>query len=424
MTSRALRFGVVIRDSLVEERVLTGPVTFGQSLRCTLSVPVDGVPREHALITVDQGRYLLHVPAGMEGRLGRSGAEAITMLGGEARTIPIERGTRGKLRLGDATILFQEVAAAPPTPRPQLPASVRGTLADRVDGRLAAIIGISLLAHVGIAVWAWMGDVDQGDLLAPREVAAYHQDTIDVTLPDLTPKPPEQAPGVASPLPQQVPHPFAPPHHIAVVHPPPVPGHDDATRLAAILTSSETGPTGPAGMSHRQPGADLSQQLDDARTRKITIGDDGHTSRFDDQARLGTDPGPDLETHGPTFTQLPQHRQETTHPRFQIGPIHADDPTTLTPDAVLAKIQSLYLPGLQHCYTLGLRGDSTLAGKVAIGFTVSDTGKVIDPEASGVGGGVDTCIQKQMSGWRFAIPRVHGEAADASFHVSLALQPD
>src|SRR5688572_5465236 len=107
---RSLRVGILINDQLVEERLFDGatPVTFGQSLRCALSVPVDGVPREHVLFTCEQGRFVLH----------------------ETSRMQVERTDgRGRITIGDATLLFQEVMTPPPAPRPQLPASIRGTLA-------------------------------------------------------------------------------------------------------------------------------------------------------------------------------------------------------------------------------------------------------------------------------------------------------
>src|SRR5262245_19366647 len=114
----SLRVGILLGDQLVEERIFHGatPITFGQSLKCQLSVPVDGVPREHVLFTREQGRFELH----------------------PTRSMQVTRaGKRGKLVLGDATILFQEITTPPPAPRPQLPASIRGSLADRIDRRLA-----------------------------------------------------------------------------------------------------------------------------------------------------------------------------------------------------------------------------------------------------------------------------------------------
>ena len=54
--------------------------------------------------------------------------------------------------------------------------------------------------------------------------------------------------------------------------------------MASILTGDD-GPHGFGGMNHRQPGADLARQMDDAANRVVTIGDNGHTSRVDDRAR-------------------------------------------------------------------------------------------------------------------------------------------
>jgi hypothetical protein len=47
--------------------------------------------------------------------------------------LPMSDAARGKIILGDMTILFQFVIAPPLQPRPQLPQSVRGRLLDRID---------------------------------------------------------------------------------------------------------------------------------------------------------------------------------------------------------------------------------------------------------------------------------------------------
>src|SRR5262247_3895275 len=91
---RALRVGVVLADQLVEERIFPAgsAITFGQSLRCALSVPVEGVPREHVLFSYEDGHFALHAPGAMHVRTG-------------------EGQRRGKLTIGDATILFQEIVS-------------------------------------------------------------------------------------------------------------------------------------------------------------------------------------------------------------------------------------------------------------------------------------------------------------------------
>ena len=91
---------------------------------------------------------------------------------------------------------------------------------------------------------------------------------------------------------------------------------------------------------------------------------------------------------------------------------------------VLDRINTVYMAGLKRCYRLGLAEDANLNGRVAITFTVDERGKVIDEDATGVSSLVDGCISKLMINWRFPIPKdKDGSPTDASFAVSLALQP-
>src|SRR4051812_12885612 len=163
MTPRALRVGILLGNNLVEERVFRDgqPITFGQSLRCSLSVPGDGIPHEHVLFARDNGRYVLRPLPRMNGKVAH-GDTITTELAGD---LVLAAGARGKLVAGDAPILFQELAAPPLAPRPVLPASIRGSLGDRIDKRLAAIIGASVVAHLAIAAFAWLDDVDTHSML-------------------------------------------------------------------------------------------------------------------------------------------------------------------------------------------------------------------------------------------------------------------
>lgn len=402
---RSLRIGVLINGQLVEERLFSGagPITFGQSLRCALSVPVDGVPFEHTLFTREGQHFTLH----------------------ETSRMDVKRaGGRGRIALGDVTILFQEVATPPPAPRPQLPAAIRGSFADRIDRRLALFVGGSLLVHIGIAVWAWTNDVPNATLGMPPVAQAFHEEIIDITLPDeppahttsTEPGRPAVAPPVSS---HQTSRPIVRPTNVQ--HPT---SGDDARRLASILAGDTESETGRGGMHGRQPGVDLGKQMEDARNHTIAIGDGTHTSRTDDREDVGT-VDHSIVTDDPTLTRAPDHHDEPRLPgRVVIGPVKPDDSTSLTPAVVLERINTLYMAGLQRCYKDGLRLDATLSGRVAISFTVDDRGLVSDPNASGVSPGVDTCVQSQMAKWRFPVPKdKDGAATDASFAVSLALQP-
>jgi hypothetical protein len=413
---RSVRVGIVISGQLVEERVLDAatPVTFGQSLRCALSVPLDGLPREHVLFARDQGRLLLRVPTGMTGRISRGDARVDVTPG----DIALERGVRGKLEIGDATILFQDIARPAPTPRMALPPSLRQTFVDRVDRRLALFVGGSLALHIGLGVYAWTHDVEQRSFGTPTVATTYQQDVIDILVPDPVTPPTTTEPGVATPAPAHTPHRIVEPTRITTRPSQPI----DSQRLASILTGGD-GEVGKAGMNPRQPGADLDKQIDDARDAHATIGDGTHTSRANDDASVITRDGP--ITHvDPTLTHVPDTHRDDLYIRINPGDVKPETSTTLTAATVLDRITTVYMAGLQRCYRLGLATDSKLAGRVRVSFTVDERGKVIDPDATGLSSEVDGCISRQMQNWRFPIPKDgDGDATDASFTVSLALQP-
>ena len=79
---------------------------------------------------------------------------------------------------------------------------------------------------------------------------------------------------------------------------------------------------------------------------------------------------------------------------------------------MLDKINGLYMSGLQRCYRKGLVGDATLAGSVPIASPSTDAGVVDESGATGVSAEVDACICRQMTSWRFAIPKDKDGDAD------------
>jgi hypothetical protein len=421
LTNRALRVGVILGGNLVEERLFRlssqTPITIGQSLRCTLSVPADGVPLEHVLFGIDQGRFVLRITDHMTGRVGTGEI-------GELRgNLPIERGTRGKLQLGDATILFQEVAAPPIVARPQLPASVRGTLADRVDRRLALIVAGSVMLHLGIAGWAWMQDIAK-DRPVDHEVAAYdppQYDILDITAPDIIAPSDNGTPGVATPA-----HPAVQTPGTSIKRPTDLPDPGDVDRWAQVLTGNLPGKDGQNEIGNRLPASDLDRQIRHItdNDQNIRPGSSNRTTR-DGDPRIGNGPnGPQIGD--PTLDQIAKQEGD---PKVRITPIPqppGDPKPTLTINMVLARIQNQYMAGLQRCYVKhGLSIDSTMVAKVTVSFVVDDKGVSTENSAHGANAEVDRCIADQMGGWRFPVPKdADGDPTDAPFKLKLALQPN
>lgn len=278
---------------------------------------------------------------------------------------------------------------------------IRDRLIDRIDRRLAVILTGSLAVHIAVAGFAWAHDIeltpDRPALAIPRDY-----DIIDISLPDPTPTPVDHGTGTGTPA-------GAKAKSRSIVQPVlPVNGQS----LAGLLTTNDETRAAPK----------LALPSIDAQAHPM-IGNGTHTSRVDDETHAAMLPAPTL-TDDPTLTHVePEHHD---HPPGRVipGTVKPEQSTTLTPAAVLDIIQSTYLAGLQRCYRLGLAQDATLSGRVSISFTVDERGQVVDPDADGLSSQVDSCISTQMSRWRFPVPKDKtGGATDASFSVSLALQP-
>jgi hypothetical protein len=439
---RILRIGILLGGKIVEERLIRerAPVTIGQSMRNTFSIPVEGLPLEFTLFAIDDGRYSLRFLPRMDGRLSDSSSQVATLEALKSRAvhhgdyfqIPLSETARGKLSLGDLTILFQFVTEPPRQPKPMLPASVRGTFADRFDPRLSVIMGTSIIVHFAIVIAALFSDVNVDSGIAERAYnLTFKQDTYTV---DLTPKIDAQTgSGSAAPekKPDKAPDKRAPDKgdsgkskadQVALQE-------QEAAKFADLLTGEGLNGTSEGDMSKRRPGAELSAQINEVRDSGASVkvgGGAGRTSRGDGDVRVGTGHGPNINGPGGTESAGGGKGQERAPTgRISVADKQTFDETTLTPDIVLAKIQSAYMAGLKRCYKEYLRKDASARGKVGLSLTINETGRTVKGAAHGFAGEVDDCIGNLMTGWRFPIPKdKDGEATEASFAITLQLVPD
>ncbi|HLL25364.1 MAG TPA: hypothetical protein VK427_24680, partial [Kofleriaceae bacterium] len=283
---RILRIGILLGGKIVEERLIRErtSVSIGQSMKNTFSVPVEGLPLEFTLFALDQNRYYLRFLPKMDGRLGDSQGSVNTLDALKAKgaqnmgdywQVPLTESSRGKLSLGDLTILFQFVTEPPRQPKPMLPASVRGTFADRLDPRLSVIMGISILAHFAVVIVALLGDIEEDTITQRAYNLTFKQDTYkieDVIPPEPTvgsagsagsaadgPKTPEKKPDKGgNNKPKDDGGGRTGNDSVAMTE-------DDASRFADLLTGEGPNGTSEGDMSKRRPGADLGAQINDVR---------------------------------------------------------------------------------------------------------------------------------------------------------------
>ncbi len=208
---RILRIGIVHDNRIVEERLFRKPgrVTIGQGPENTFVYPLPGFPRSHELLSYASGAYAFVFPPGLAGKV--STAEDIFDLdelvqSGRARPwgafhrYPLADDARGKVLLGDLTLLFQFVTPPPPVPRLQLPAAARIGWARRLDLGFAACLAASfvLLGVPSATLHAWYEARGQYLASTGKTSRVLHELEAEIALrPARVTKPEEPQPTVA-----------------------------------------------------------------------------------------------------------------------------------------------------------------------------------------------------------------------------------
>ncbi len=450
--SRALRVGVVLSDTVIAEHVVRSGTAFtiGQSIRNLVSLPVPGLPRRWQLLELVETGVLLRLAPGMDARvafgghvLGRADLDQRGAATRTATLVTIPQGCHGKLSFGEVRVLFQELALPAPAPAPSLPRSVKGTLADRVDRRMAAFAAASLTLHFGIMAAAGLHDGKGDPTPAERALSQYTADTvaiIDASDPMLadpsSPTPegePDPAPAASDPTPApnkpepSRPSPSTTPSRLSRPEPvvaDPSKLQDDARRAVDALFSEDGGGLVAGNMPGRKPGTDLAKQLDQVRdaNANVTIGDptDGRVPG-DGKPRPGTSQKPDLTVGPSDITNVDNHKIDQVPPtRIDIVPRPPKEPVSI--EAIVHKIRTTYMTSLQRCYKRELVTQPGLAGKVALSFTVTDKGKLQEGNANGVAEGFEQCVEGLMTRWSFTpVTDKDGDPIEVDLDITLQL---
>jgi outer membrane biosynthesis protein TonB len=170
-TQRILRVGIIQNGQVVEERIFRSreAITAGQGLKNSFVVASSAFPASLTLFEVKGGKYQLRVTSAMQGRValadGMLDLASVATSGkgqkaGDAWIVEIPETSRGKVTIGDTTLLFQFVAPPPLKVLPQLPANMRGNLltflasAASIDAVYLSSFALSLLLQAGTILYA------------------------------------------------------------------------------------------------------------------------------------------------------------------------------------------------------------------------------------------------------------------------------
>ncbi|MCB9667318.1 MAG: TonB family protein [Myxococcales bacterium] len=182
---KVLRIGVIQRGKIIEERVMTKreSVSVGTSERATFVIAAHGLPTKFDLFHLVGQDYILNFTADMRGRVGMPAGvielEELRTNGGARQAgdtwqVKLTDTSRGKIVIGETTLLFQFVAPPPVQPRPQLPQAAQGGAIKGIDWIFTAFLLLSFMSHFGFVVYLENADwpLNTNKDLDPNSLAA------------------------------------------------------------------------------------------------------------------------------------------------------------------------------------------------------------------------------------------------------------
>jgi hypothetical protein len=442
---KILRIGIIQGGRIVEERLVRKreSISIGQSAKNMFVVPSDSLPRHWLLFEIHSNRYVAHFSDGMDARIA-VGNEIISLSQlkqtgkiqkrGHSWILPLDERSRGKITLGDMTILFQFVTPPPPQPRPQLPASVRGSITSQLDWFFTTIAAGSFLLHLLLVIylrnvdWPRKPDIeaipDRFVQMVVKKVEKPPEEKKEVAKAEDEEKKPEKKKGEekkSAPKKELTPEEKA---RLAEEK-----ARADAERRARLAEQiKSTGLLKLLGAKADSSGsiADVLGKGDVDRDQEKAfqgVGGVGVASANDQLrgiksggsgsgrvATVGGLRGGGSISEGGTGNAAAEKKVS--------GIVRSEAPAVdgdLDPGIVSKEVKSR-LGAIKACYERALKRNPNLSGKVVIHWTITAAGTVsgVDVEQDTLGDAeVASCIKSLIARWRFPAPS--GGSVDVSF---------
>lgn len=156
--AKILRIALIQGSKITEDRSLRkrANVTVGTDPKNSFVVPVSNLPASFTLFEFVNNQYALVFTEQMSGKVKVSDSdlsfEALRSQGlakkrGTVYVLPLNDAMKGRVTLGEVSVLFQFVAPPPEPPKPELPAAVKGSWWQAIDQLFFTILAVSLFVH-------------------------------------------------------------------------------------------------------------------------------------------------------------------------------------------------------------------------------------------------------------------------------------
>lgn len=434
--SKVLRIASIIDGLVCDElhQSAAESVTAGSDVDNALILFGRTVPRRHTLFEVQQGRYVLDLPTYARGQLVMRGR---TVYVGElwrrrlrtdprARSlrIPLDPSARGKLELGETSLLFQFAPPQPVPPKPPFPEEYRARPSNMWTRSDMATLLAALLLFGPYFHWAATKQIDY--TLEP-EIDERFLRVMNLQRPEKKEdKPPEEEKdeSLLAKEDEEI-KPKKVDKEIKLVETNQKFSKEASDKARGVGIARVLGTYGGDG-----PGTvfDVIQSTEnnlgalfDAGMGRVVMPDGTEVSSFvpggEGISALGavvTTKG--LETSGPELAELEKKERKINSSVKSSG---ADVYGDADKKAVQATIRQR-TGALQACYNKALQTNPGLTGKIAYTITISVMGTVTDVRINSdtlQDPGVQTCTVAKIKGWRFPTTPGAEQASDVTFSV-------
>jgi hypothetical protein len=196
---KVLRIGIVQNGKIIDERELKRreTVSIGSSQKATFQISSDALPRVFDLFEHAGGKYYLRFSPGMDGKVQLTGAEVKDLEGlkragrliqrGDAAAVELSDDSRGKVAVGDITVLFQFKQLAAEPSRPMLPSDARGSVIQNIDAQFAGIFVLVSILQISLVTYA-----RSLPYVEPSSIDQVESKYQKLIMPDRMPEPPKE----------------------------------------------------------------------------------------------------------------------------------------------------------------------------------------------------------------------------------------
>jgi TonB family protein len=152
-SNKVLRYAVIQGGKVIEDRTLTRnqSVSIGNDAKNTIVVPMGNLPKTHTVFELKGLQYSLCFTEKMEGQLSVAQTndkvsfsalktQGVAKKRGDTYEVPLSENSKGSVKLGEITLLFQFVNPPRAAPKMELPAAARGNIFNTIDRTFFSIL--------------------------------------------------------------------------------------------------------------------------------------------------------------------------------------------------------------------------------------------------------------------------------------------